>query len=79
MMSLHTATKAGDLAEIQRLLVMGVEVNARDGGNCTPLHLACSYGHATCVAKLIAGAKVDARSDNNWTPLHLACLYRQAK
>jgi ankyrin repeat protein len=55
------------------LLQNGADVNARDGGNSTPLHLASRIADPDCVQLLIQhGADVNARDQAKSTPLHLA-------
>ena len=67
--------KAGDHAEMRRLIAQGANVNRSDVDFHTPLHCACDLMNATSAALLL-----DARGDPNvshpgldgWTPLHLA-------
>jgi hypothetical protein len=41
-------------------------IEARDGHGCTPLHLACQYGHRECIQKLLlAGADLSAKTCRN--------------
>ena len=67
---IHDAAKAGDVAEVKKLLASGVKVGAKEEERgWTPLHLATLE-----VAKVLlkAGAKVDARTTAGVTPLHTA-------
>ncbi len=57
-----------DVAEL--LLANGADVNARDEGDGTPLHLAWHEDVAELL--LAAGADVNAKAKNGWTPLHVA-------
>ena len=71
---LFDAVKSGDLAEVERLLNAGADIEARDRWGNTPLHYACINGH-TEVARMLLdhGADVGARDQWGDTPLHLAC------
>ncbi len=42
--ALFDATKRGDLAEVERLLDAGADIEARDKWNTTSLHTACIWG-----------------------------------
>ena len=66
--------KGADLAQVQRAVRCGADVNARTLGGVTPLHWAASYvDDPAFVAFLLdQGADVNARDKNNWTPLHRA-------
>ena len=74
--ALLTAIKRGDLAEVERLLDRGANINAqnatRDGW--TPLHWACQRG-CLHIARLLLekGADVNARDQWDRTPLDIAC------
>jgi len=71
--SLHAAIKAGDLAEVKRLIAQGVDVNASEGdGTWTPLAEAAYRGHSEIVKVLLSnGAEVD-KADGYYTPLYYA-------
>jgi hypothetical protein len=58
-----------------RLLIrLGAEINAQDGSDITPLHLAAGrYGSLeVCIALIDNGALVLARDEAGMTPLHFA-------
>ncbi|MDE0254769.1 MAG: ankyrin repeat domain-containing protein, partial [Rhodospirillaceae bacterium] len=66
-----------DAAYLERivdlLLSAGVQVEARDGGGRTPLHVAAASDNAMVAKALIdAGAQVEARDKRRGTPLHAA-------
>jgi len=61
---LHFAAQHGDLAEIERLVGHGSDVNAFDSLGKTPLHWAAQGEHLNAVAFLIKhGADVNARHE----------------
>ena len=56
---LHVAAQLGYDRCIELILYYCPDINAQTEGGSTPLHYACSQGHATCVKLLLdAGAKV---------------------
>jgi|SRR3712207_1093985 len=65
---LMLAAFAGNLPLVQRLLVEGADVNARDKDGDTALMFAACGGHAAIVHLLLLhGANVYARAKNGWT------------
>ncbi|XP_047599257.1 ankyrin repeat domain-containing protein 26 isoform X2 [Lutra lutra] len=50
---IHRAAFVGDVAKMQRLLLLGKDLNKRDKMKRTPLHLACTIGHADMVTLLV--------------------------
>jgi ankyrin repeat protein len=74
---LHRAAADGDLAEVQRLVALGYDVNAFDDGtDMTPLHYAAEHEHYQVMRYLLsAGANINARREDRAgnTPLrHVA-------
>jgi len=66
------AAGSGDEEALQQLMNQGADVNAKDAGENTALHLATKHGHKNIMHLLIAhGADVNAQNDYLSTPLHL--------
>lgn len=64
---------AGDVAEVQRMLQAGADVNVRDEEGATLLMLASYAGNSAMVDALIkAGANVNAQDARGWSPLSRA-------
>ena len=58
--NLISAAHKGDLEEIRRYLIKGVDINQGDYDGRTALHLASAEGHTNCVRLLLSkGAKAD--------------------
>ena len=69
--ALHRCTTPED---VEALVALGLNVNAKTSSGRTPLHSACNNGHLKVAEALIAaGADVNAKTDTDWTPLHSAC------
>ena len=61
-------------AEVDVLVRLGLDVNAKNSGRGTPLHSACGNSRLEVAAALIAaGADMNAKSITDSTPLHYAC------
>lgn len=67
---LHTASAAGQLAVVTKLLKSGADVNAKGSDNNTPLH----YASNEQVVRILLdhGADPNAQNNYNRTPLHEA-------
>lgn len=74
MSLLHEAASLDDVDLLKSGFEQGLNVNEvdTDWDGRTPLHVACSMGHADCVETLVnLGADVNCRRDSDlWTPLH---------
>jgi ankyrin repeat protein len=70
---LFDAVKAGDTADVERLLASGAEVDSRDHDQATPL-IAAALSDQPAVAELLLskGADMMARNAGGFTPLHAA-------
>ena len=78
--TLHEAAGKGDLAEVERLLDEGADVNIKDEGGATPLHAAAFGGHRDVIRLLMArGADVNAQDNDGDTPLGFAADTATAK
>ena len=65
--------QAGDLAEVERLLEAGADVNSQNNDGRTTLLLASDWGHSKIVELLLsAGADVNLQNDWDWTALMYA-------
>jgi len=70
--SIHDATKEGNIEAVKQHLADGGDVNLTDNDGMTPLHFAAFKGHKEIVKVLIAeGADVSVSHDG-YTPLHAA-------
>ena len=73
--ALSHAVIAGDIARIREMLDAGADVNAKDGLDRTPLHLAAFHGRTEIIDLLVAhGADVNARDLTATPPLHAAVI-----
>jgi ankyrin repeat protein len=67
-LDLLEAAKAGDAAEVEKLLEQGADVNAKGKYGMTALMVAVEGGHTETVKALIdAGADVNAKNIDGWT------------
>ncbi|MGI9338458.1 MAG: ankyrin repeat domain-containing protein [Gammaproteobacteria bacterium] len=68
---LHWAALLGKVAEVNRLINGGADVNTKDNGGKTPLHGAAREGITeTALALIKVGADVNAKDNGGETPLH---------
>ncbi|CAG9461879.1 unnamed protein product [Pedinophyceae sp. YPF-701] len=74
---LHFAAIRGHVDTAQCLIeVGGVDVNQRDNGGVTPLHMAAEHGAESVVRLLVQlGADVNARTNNEITPTRIATTF----
>ncbi|WP_264330602.1 ankyrin repeat domain-containing protein [Wolbachia endosymbiont (group B) of Erebia ligea] len=73
---LINAARKGDLSKVEELLREGSNINAKNDGGYTSLHLAARYSHSNVVEKLLdKGADINAENNDGLTPLELAKKY----
>ncbi len=71
--AIHDAARSGDLDQVQKLIVQGVDVNASAMRDETPLILAALAGQGEIVNYLLQrGADINARNSSGMTSLHAA-------
>ena len=88
-MALHMASEFLFPSIMVLLLKFGAEVDAKDNGDMTPLHLALTglrshlgdgvRGTTATAVLLVHGASVHMRDKNGRTPLHLASLHQLSR
>lgn len=77
---LPAAAMAGDLDATERLLALGLPLNARDAQGCTALLRAAGGGHRNIVERLLGlGADSTLAAHTGATPLSAAVSMRQAE
>ena len=64
-----------DFAQVRALIASGVDVNAKDDGGYTPLHMASGARPEITIALLEAGADVHMKDSDDMTPLHTLASY----
>jgi ankyrin repeat protein len=78
--SIHIAAVMGNIGAIERHLNTGVNVNAKNNDEWTPLHFAANGGHKEIVEILITeGAEVNAKEEDGRTPLDWANINKQTE
>jgi ankyrin repeat protein len=71
---LVVATRANNVQEVQRILSVGADVNAKDNDGLTPLIVASVRGHVQVVHEFLKhGADIEAKEIHGGTALHCAC------
>ena len=67
---------SGHIDTVKSLLERGMDINARNASDETPLDKAAAKGNVDIVRLLIErGAEVDSRDKWGWTPLHASSRY----
>ena len=79
--SIHDATRTGDIEVVKQHIAAGTDVNAKTAlDKWTPLLLAAWYGHKEIADLFIAnGADVNAKGADGRTPLDLAIKYKRTE
>ena len=73
---IFAAAEVGDVESIKKLLAGGADVNAKNKGGYTALHLAAKRGQAAAAAALLeAKADIAAASKSGKTALHYVAYY----
>lgn len=68
-----SAAYNGSTKKLKELLASGEAVDVEDGAGATALHVACLYGHDSCVRELLRNkARVNKPDRDGRTPLHKA-------
>ncbi len=71
--AIHDAAKSGDLGQVQKLVVNGVDVNEKTIRDETPLIVAALAGNGEIVNYLLQrGADINARNSSGLSSLHAA-------
>ena len=78
--ALIQAAVDGNIEAVKKHIAAGMDVNAKDDGDRTPLHWTAGEGHKEIVELLIAeGADVNAKDNVGETPLDRAIRYKRTE
>ena len=79
--ALHYASEKGHVACVHELMRRSADVEARDGDDFRPLHLAACFNHKACLKALLENyrASINAKSQEGHTPLHRAAYAGNAE
>ena len=73
----HAACEAGSLAQVQKFINRGDDINVKNKECKTPLHIACSQGHLRTAILLINSAcDVNQKDNDGCSVLHIICSLR---
>ncbi|MCW3054131.1 MAG: transient receptor potential channel pyrexia-like, partial [Chthonomonadales bacterium] len=76
VLTLHLAVEAEDFMKVRLLLEQGAEIDARNEGGYTPLHLAATHYVPDIADYLLAhGADIHSRDRSGKTALDMAAWY----
>lgn len=77
VMDLFESIRKNDIDQVKKLISSGIDLDMRNGGGQTALHIASLYNRSTIAELLIcAGANVNAKDREGETALHLASVNR---
>lgn len=77
--AIHLAAIGNHVAVMNNLIARGVDINAKDEANETPLHIAGRVAAVECVVLLLAnGADLDAVNNSGNTPLRMVEMLSEA-
>jgi ankyrin repeat protein len=75
VMELVQAVRNGNVSEVRRQAVLGVDVNVEGAGGVRPLHYAANNGNMEAMRALAEmGADVHAAAADGKRPVHVAAL-----
>jgi len=73
--TLHNACSTGHVDVVKLLLENGADIELRNNGGLTPLHIACFTGGNVEIVKILLakGSSIIALDNERRNPLHIAC------
>jgi ankyrin repeat protein len=77
VISTHELARKGRVETLEKLILRGEDLDARDARGCTPLHFGVVAGQREVVAVLVGnGADLNSHNERGDTPLHMAVANR---
>ena len=72
--------ETAEVSDVTQCLQAGADLETRNAGGTTPLHVAAAIGNVKAIAALTAaGAKLEARAEGGLTPMHFAAAIGNAE